>query len=476
MAPVTSIQLRIGASFGVALLVIAIGWIGAGALSAALVMQAKATHTRAVADAGRQVLQALLDEESAARGYLLSRNDEFLAAYQRARSGQPLVTPLRTLLVGDMEALRRVDTLEQDVAERERELAYAVSLPPELALGRLREGSGQRAMERIRFQLDELVRDEEQMRDRIIARQRRTLSYTRAVIFGGTLVVFSLAVLVNVSLIRAVRDRDAGVHIVEEQATRLQDQTVRLLQHEQDLGEQLVKQQQLSAALQRSNEALDQFAYATSHDLRAPLRGIMNLASWVEDDLGNAASEDVRQNLAMLRNRARRLELLIEGILAYARAGRAHAKPERVDTRALLVEVTELIDPPAGVTVEPTGAWPTLTTERVPLQQVLMNLTQNAIKHGCPDGEGRVELGAASLPAGGYRFRVTDHGAGVAPEFHQRIFGIFQVLAPRDRVEGTGIGLAVVKKIVEARGGEVGIESERGKGATFWFTWPETAA
>jgi signal transduction histidine kinase len=144
-----------------------------------------------------------------------------------------------------------------------------------------------------------------------------------------------------------------------------------------------------------------------------------------------------------------------------------------VDTGSLVREVIELLAPPAGVTIEVLELLPTLRAERVPLQQVFLNLLGNAVKFGLavrPDLTVRVacrDLGDA------VEFAVSDDGPGIAPEYHDRIWGIFQTLAPRDKVEGTGIGLSVVKKVVETRGGRVALESAPGRGATFRFTWPK---
>jgi signal transduction histidine kinase len=142
-----------------------------------------------------------------------------------------------------------------------------------------------------------------------------------------------------------------------------------------------------------------------------------------------------------------------------------------VEVGALLREIVELLAPPADVAIVIGREFPVLETERVPLQQVLLNLISNAIKYNRRAGaEVRVD---AVMTDGTWTFSVADNGPGIAPEFHERIFGIFQTLEARDKVEGTGIGLSVVKKIVEARGGRVTIESEVGSGATFRFTWPE---
>lgn len=145
------------------------------------------------------------------------------------------------------------------------------------------------------------------------------------------------------------------------------------------------------------------------------------------------------------------------------------AKPERVDTGALAAEAVDLLAPPSGVvTIAPD--MPTVLAERVPLQQVFIYLIGNALKHGWSETP-RVEVEWRQREAVD-EFTIRDNGPGIAPEFHECIWGIFQTLEARDKVEGTGIGLAVVEKIVESRGGRAWVESAPGAGATFHFTWP----
>jgi len=136
-------------------------------------------------------------------------------------------------------------------------------------------------------------------------------------------------------------------------------------------------------------------------------------------------------------------------------------------------EVVELLSPSSEVIVDIAPDLPTVEAERVPLQQVFMNLVSNAMKHGSTDAP-RVEVGWSRIN-GSVEFYVRDNGPGIAPEFHQRIWTLFQTLEARDKVEGTGIGLAVVKKIVESQGGTAWVESTPGAGATFRFTWPKSA-
>ena len=235
--------------------------------------------------------------------------------------------------------------------------------------------------------------------------------------------------------------------------------------------EQEREREQLIRALARSNQELDQFAYVASHDLKAPLRGIANLSQWIEEDLGANLSGENKEQMELLRGRVHRMEALIDGILQYSRAGRVKARPESIDTGVMVSDVIELMAPPKRVAITVAPDMPTVVAEKIPLQQVFMNLLGNAIKHA---GSNEPQIGISWADAGPfYEFSVRDNGQGIAPQYHERIFGIFQTLEARDKVEGTGIGLSVVQKIVEAKGGRVWVESDVGKGASFKFLWPK---
>jgi signal transduction histidine kinase len=230
---------------------------------------------------------------------------------------------------------------------------------------------------------------------------------------------------------------------------------------------------QLIEELERTNRDLDQFAYVASHDLKAPLRGIATLSQWIEDDLGDKLDENGRHHMRLLRGRVARLARLIEGILQYSRADRNHGEVTDLDVSQLVRDVWELLAPPSQARLAVSAELPVLRTMRVDLERVLMNLIGNALKYN-HDRELVVEVGA-EIRGEHWALYVRDNGVGIAPEYHARIWGLFQTLETRDKVESTGIGLAVVRKIVEARGGRAWVESAEGAGATFWFTWPREA-
>ncbi|HEY9832109.1 MAG TPA: PAS domain S-box protein [Stenomitos sp.] len=223
--------------------------------------------------------------------------------------------------------------------------------------------------------------------------------------------------------------------------------------------------------LEKRNAELDQFAYIVSHDLKAPLRAIANLAQWLEEDLADSLTAETRHQMDLLQGRVHRMEALINGLLQYSRVGRFRAELELVDMQVLLAEVIDSLAPPPGFTITVMPDMPTLWIERVPLAQVFANLIGNAIKHH-HRRDGHIVI-SGEEHTNSYEFSVTDDGPGIAPEFHEKVFVMFQTLEPRDKVENTGVGLAIVKKIIEDKGGTIVLESAPNQGATFRFTWPK---
>jgi signal transduction histidine kinase len=166
------------------------------------------------------------------------------------------------------------------------------------------------------------------------------------------------------------------------------------------------------------------------------------------------------------------MESLLEDLLTFSRAGRQRHMPEDVDVSILIQNIVEMVGLPPGFMVNTTIPLPLLKTESTPLETVFRNLIGNAIKHHHAPAEGWVEVSAQDQ-GDLVEFTVRDNGPGIQPEFHDRVFEMFQTLRSRDQVEGSGIGLALVKKHIESRGGNIQLESKVGEGATFRFTWPK---
>lgn len=234
------------------------------------------------------------------------------------------------------------------------------------------------------------------------------------------------------------------------------------------------RQAELLHDLAAANEELTNFAYVVSHDLKAPLRGIGSLADWLAADYGDKLDAQGREYLALLKKRVTRMDGLIDGVLEYSRVGRVKEAQVPVDLNTLVAEVVDALAAPPGVTITVQDSLPTVVAERTRLRQLFQNLIGNAIKHlDRPHGEVRV----AVRDDGGYHtFSVADNGPGIDPRHHDKIFQLFQTLTPRDRKESTGVGLALVKKIVELYGGRVWVESQPGQGSTFLFTLPKAEA
>ena len=227
---------------------------------------------------------------------------------------------------------------------------------------------------------------------------------------------------------------------------------------------------QVSKELERSNRELEQVAYGASHDLKAPLRGMSTIGDWLEEDLGAAMTDDARKHLAQLRTRVRRMGAIVDGILAFARVGQMRAQPETVDIGVLLHDVVELLDAPDGAHIGIAPGMPVARVQRQLLEQVFSNLVGNALKYA-RRADPRVEVGVSETDAF-FEFWVTDNGPGIEPKYQERIWSLFQRLEAQDDIEGTGVGLALVKKIVEGQGGRAWVDSQPGHGATFRFLWP----
>jgi len=230
-----------------------------------------------------------------------------------------------------------------------------------------------------------------------------------------------------------------------------------------------------NADLARSNGDLEQFAYAASHDLAEPLRAISGPVSLLARRYHGALDPDADEFIDFAVDGCRRMQTLIDDMLAYSRVGRQESQPVEVDMNDVLAVVeSELASAIAArrACVEHTPL-PTLCGEATQLRQLLENLVGNAIKYTAPEVEPVVRV-SAERQGEGWRVTVTDNGIGIEPQHRERVFGMFKRLHTRDAYPGTGIGLALCKKIVERHGGEIGVEpAPTGGGSTFWFRLPD---
>ena len=234
--------------------------------------------------------------------------------------------------------------------------------------------------------------------------------------------------------------------------------------------------QELSSAYQHveaANKELEQFAYAAAHDLKAPLRVIDNASKWLEEDLHQHLTDDTRESMAMLRGRVKRMNMLLDDLLAYARIGRQleTQQGEIICGGELMNDVLALLAAPQNFTINVRPEFASISVSRMPLQQILLNLIGNAIKHH--DREAGIIDVVVQEQAAFYVFMVRDDGPGIPERFQEDVFKMFYTLKPRDQVEGSGMGLAMVRKHVEVAGGTLHLESGDGRGSVFRFTWPK---
>lgn len=228
--------------------------------------------------------------------------------------------------------------------------------------------------------------------------------------------------------------------------------------------------QERTRELMRSNQDLDQFAYVASHDLKAPLRAIDHLSTWIMEDAGHMLPQRSREHLDKMRGRIHRMEGLLDDLLAYSRAGRQQGEPKWVDLGELVARAIETVNPPSRFKIEIVGDLRTIYTWHVPLETVMRNLIGNAVKHHDKQ-EGHIVISAIHEPEM-VILTVQDDGPGIEPAYYDRIFQMFQTLRPRDQVEGSGIGLSVVKKIIESNEGKIEVAPAPERGTRFTFTWP----
>ena len=452
-------------------------------------------RSQRVSTEGVTLVRNIVDMETGFRGYVLVGNEQTLDVYYKGEReivgrfselrNMVATTPTQVQLVDQTQRLFQQWTSyshllisEKREAKRRHPGQRGLDFMPH---GYLAESlTGKQIMDNLRDRMSTFERNEgvtrDQLRHQLDDSIRRAEWLSAGLGLAALLLGLAWAVYIvrlfskrlNSMIILAQRmaDGDYSTQITDTNQDEVSELTLALNVMARTVGANI-------SQLENRNQELDQFAYVVSHDLKAPLRGIESASRWIEEDMGkDALPPHIREFLAMMRQRVHRMEKLITGILDLARVGRMAQADETVFVRTLLREVIDTLNPPAGFKVELPFFLPTLTTNAVQLQQVFTNLISNALKYHDHPATGTVHIGCDDAGEF-YSFSVEDDGPGIDPEYHDRIFIIFQTLTERDTFESTGVGLAIVKKIVERQGGRISVKSAEGQGAKFVFTWPK---
>ena len=235
------------------------------------------------------------------------------------------------------------------------------------------------------------------------------------------------------------------------------------------LYRQRIELQSYVKQVEQINKQLDEFVYIVSHDLKAPLRGLASLTSFLEEELGKEIKPEAKELIDMVKNRTNRMQVLIDAILHYSRVANKKTEKEEIKTNELLNSIIDLLEVPSHIRFEIQSNLPDLFAEKIKLYEVFQNLITNAIKYN-NKSEGYIRI-TCEDHGSHYQFNVADNGMGIEEQHFNKIFGVFQTLQSKDKSESTGIGLTIVKKIVEQQDGRVLLESTFGEGTTFSFIW-----
>lgn len=434
-----------------------------------------------------------LNMVSGLRGYLLTNETFFIQTYDSAV--QENITILQELAVLVPDGTKQKEMLD-DIAELNgywvdevaRPLINAKNAVPlsdssrqafnKLYKARVVEGHEKQIQVSLQRRFQQFSNFEYGFRDlqkeKLTATVQNTknISFTLtaiSIVVGMCIAMFiahyiSSRIVKMVDMARSISKGNYEPHVDAESNTELGQLAMELNQMANILNTQI-------SLLRRQRDELDQFAHIVSHDLKAPLRGIDNVVTWIEEDHSFALPPRVNEYLDLIKGRIVRAENLLKGILSYARVSKEQKEMETVDVNSLLAEIHEDIPKRPGVTLIVEPGLPVLFTQRIPLIQIFSNLISNAYKyHDKEDGFIKVyskDLGSM------YEFFVEDNGPGIEKIYHDKIFVIFQTLRERDTFESTGVGLSIVKKILDDRGHKINLLSEKGKGSIFSFTWPK---
>ncbi|MEU9394557.1 ATP-binding protein [Streptomyces sp. NPDC048324] len=446
--------------------------------------------------------EALVNQETGIRGYGMSGRQDFLDPYAEGVSDEKAaIKRLRPLLRGDERALDDMAEVERRISTWQERIARPVSAasPAQAAqISTARTAEGKTTFDALRRAMaaqQTHLQDERTAATRDLRRAETLRNWMFAIIAA---VILMVAVLVFEGLRRGITgplsrlgsaardvsqgrfDRSltgAGPADLRRLASDLEAMRLRLLEELRFSEAARTQLDEQAEDLKRSNTELEQFAYVASHDLQEPLRKVSSFTQLLQRRYGGQLDARADQYIAFAVDGANRMQTLINDLLAFSRVGRVHNDHQTVDLEAVLGRTLDTL----SVAVEESGAeithdtLPTVVGDPTQMGMLWQNLLSNAIKFRSPDRPPRIHISAAS-DDGHWEFAVTDNGIGIAPEFQEKIFVLFQRLHTKDAYPGTGIGLAMCKKVVEFHGGTIKIDPEYRQGTRVVITLPAMTA
>ncbi len=445
-------------------------------------------NSEAIIRNSNRIHKEIIGMQSGFRGYLLTSQESFLQPYYNGLGSVPQLIAEQRLLLSRNIQVSRLDSIallhlewieyaDSLITAKKDTLPSSVKKYQRLFDSKLKMEVGKNLNDRIQsifFALDDYEYDIRQQRREAL---EVSIESTRNISLALTVISSLVVILLSMYVIRVITRRINKMIKLAETISKGDFLTINDQRRDefQSLVHSLNNMSQTLDVnfkeLRTKNQELDQFAYVVSHDLKAPLRGISNIIAWIEEDHEADLTPDIKHNLSLIKGRTERLENMINGILEYARIGKMRKGAEQVNTIKMLNEIKELIVPDR-VTFTVSDTIPNVFAERLLLEQVFANLIGNAVKHNPSRDASIVVTGSEKDKF--YEFAVSDNGPGIEKVYFDKIFVIFQTLQERDAFESTGVGLAIVKKIIDDHNGTISVESELGKGTTIIFTWPKT--
>ncbi|GAL85418.1 hypothetical protein MYP_2647 [Sporocytophaga myxococcoides] len=440
------------------------------------------TKSEAIIRNSAKIHKIILEMQSNFRGYLLTENKSFLDPYYSSIKDLGGIVDEQRKLISDSPAqitrFNEIQKLHNQWLVYANDLIQAkfkqinpkvISSEYEVLFEeKLRKEFGKKMTDEISKKFKEFDKTEYRVRKARREKLNESIAIAKRVTMLLAIITISVGVISAFYITHIIINRIKSMVSLADNISKGQFEAIKDTEKD-ELSQLSDSLNIMSEKLKKSFSELDNYAYVVSHDLKVPLRGIYNLVHWMEEDYGSEFSPEVHKYLDKLKGRVERMESLINGLLEYSKIGRTSQPLEEVNVNELLADIVDSIVP-GDFEVRVSNKMPVIFTEKLRIQQVFSNLISNAVKYK-GNKPGIITIISKEIPDG-VEFTVEDNGVGISPEYHNKIFGLFQTLREKHEVESTGIGLSIVKKIIEDKKGNIRVVSNEGEGAAFIFTWP----